>query len=220
MTATELKERLRYFPRHEAGILGRDKMFNAAVLIPFCEIDGALHVVFEKRTQHIRQGGEISFPGGAYDAHENDAAVVATRECSEELGLEEEKIHILGRMDSLVSPKKLIIDACIGWLDINSIKNLAYNKDEVETLFSLPFNFFVETKPHTYHTRFTIHSYKENTDGTKEILFPAKELGIPEVYHESWGETLHTIYVYETPYGPLWGFTAEFMVELVQNLQH
>lgn len=220
MTTAILKEKLHYFPRHEAGILGRNKMFNASVLIPFCELNGEVHILFEKRTQNIRQGGEISFPGGAYDTHENDAAVVATRECSEELGLDEEKIHILGRMDSLVSPKKMIIDACIGWLDIRSLEELSPNEGEVDTLFTLPLSFFLETKPEKYHTRFTMHSYKENEDGTKEVLFPAQELGIPSMYHDSWGETIHDIYLYKTEHGPLWGFTAEFMVELIQNLTH
>jgi hypothetical protein len=123
-------------------------------------------------------------------------------------------------MDSLVSPKNIIIDACIGWLEISSLNELSPCKDEVDTIFTLPLRFFLENSPEKYHTRFLFHSYKLHDDGSKEVLFPAQELGIPSMYHDSWGETLHDIYVYKTDHGPLWGFTAEFMVELVETLTH
>ena len=48
-------------------ILGKDKYFSSAVLIPLFNEEDQLHVLFEKRANTIRQGGEVSFPGGEFD---------------------------------------------------------------------------------------------------------------------------------------------------------
>jgi len=58
-----LKKKLPPIP----GILGKEEYFNAAVLIPLMMINGEYHFLFEKRAAHIRQGGEVCFPGGEFD---------------------------------------------------------------------------------------------------------------------------------------------------------
>ena len=49
---------------------------------------GALHAVFtERRADLRRHAGEISFPGGRRDEHDDDLLVTALREADEEIGL-------------------------------------------------------------------------------------------------------------------------------------
>ena len=70
------------------GILGKDAFFNSAVLIPFVTINNELSLLFEKRAANIRQGGEICFPGGEFDASEDDSfEQTAIRETEEETGI-------------------------------------------------------------------------------------------------------------------------------------
>jgi 8-oxo-dGTP pyrophosphatase MutT (NUDIX family) len=65
-------------------ILGKDKYFNSAVLVPLVEIDNKFHFLFEKRANHIRQGGEVSFPGGEFTKKDQGLRHTAIRETSEE----------------------------------------------------------------------------------------------------------------------------------------
>ena len=41
-----------------------DEKRRCAVLVPFLERDGEMHVLFERRAGGIHQGGETCFPGG------------------------------------------------------------------------------------------------------------------------------------------------------------
>ena len=51
----------------EDALISREKYLNAAVLVPFFQRGGEPWLLFEKRSQHVRQAGEISFPGGAWE---------------------------------------------------------------------------------------------------------------------------------------------------------
>lgn len=79
------------------GILGKKEYFNSAVLVPLVMIDGDYNFLFQKRAAHIRQGGEICFPGGRYDPEKDfSCKETAIRETMEELGVERNIIKIEG----------------------------------------------------------------------------------------------------------------------------
>jgi hypothetical protein len=60
---------------------------------------------------------------------------------------------------------------------------------------------------------------RRNKNGTKEILFPAQELGIPEMYHDSWPVRPSKVYVYTYEGVVIWGLTAEIVRELSKILR-
>ena len=109
----------------ESSIIGKDNYLNSAVLIPIVIIDGKEFILFQKRSQTVRQPGEISFPGGHYDATmDTDFLSTAVRETCEELGILEEQINVLGKLGTLVAPMGVIVEAYLGILNINSIDEL------------------------------------------------------------------------------------------------
>ncbi|MDO9576308.1 MAG: NUDIX domain-containing protein [Candidatus Cloacimonadales bacterium] len=74
----------------ESGILGSRNYFKSVILIPFVKIENLYHILFEKRANGIRQDGEISCPGGGFDAvHDKNYQETAIRETCEELGVPE-----------------------------------------------------------------------------------------------------------------------------------
>jgi len=94
------------------SVIGKDKYFNSAVLIPLIRIKNEYHLLFEKRSLNIRQGGEVSFPGGQYDNNtDNDFQQTAIRETEEELGIGAQKIDMLGKLGTLVAPMGVSVDA-------------------------------------------------------------------------------------------------------------
>ena len=73
-------------------IIGQDKYANSAVLIAIAEFNKKEYIILEKRAVEIRQGGEISLPGGRCDEKDKNSKETAIRETIEELGIPREKI--------------------------------------------------------------------------------------------------------------------------------
>ena len=141
MIKKDLQKFTRKFPV-EQNILGKEEFFNAAVLIPLVNADGEYNFLFEKRATNIRQGGEICFPGG--EIEENDKSIEETilRETFEEIGVNQERIQILGKLDTLIGPRGMTVDSCVGIVDISSIGECHIDKSEVEKIFLVPVSFF------------------------------------------------------------------------------
>ncbi len=97
-----------------AGVMARDRYFNSAVLIPLVKIDGEYYLLFQKRAAHIRQGGDICFPGGGYEDEDKSFKDTALRETKEELGIKKKHIKVLGQLDTYVAPIGAVIEPFVG----------------------------------------------------------------------------------------------------------
>jgi 8-oxo-dGTP pyrophosphatase MutT (NUDIX family) len=200
-------------------ILGRKNFQNAAVFVPFLKIDNEYHLLFEKRANHIRQGGEISFPGGMIDAHRKETACkAAIRETQEELGVEKDKFQIYKQFHTLVTAHGTIIEIFVGELFARPAQ-LLINKNEVEKVFTVPLSFFLQTEPEKYEMKVILSPYETNQNNEKKILFPAEKLAIPQHYRETWSRKNTPVYVYHFQSEVIWGMTAQIVYELVFYLQ-
>lgn len=195
-------------------IIGKHKYFNSAVLIPLINIEGELHVLFQKRAEGIRQAGEISFPGGQFnpltDKSFEDSAL---RETCEELGLETAQIELLGKLGTVVAPMGLTIDAFAGILKIDSLSEIRVNNLEVEKVFTIPLSYFINTEPEIFYSRLEIHSTDFDKDGNKIELLPVEKLGLPYFYSKPWRNGNYRVLVYHTKPDIIWGLTAEIIYE-------
>lgn len=194
-------------------------MFNTSILVALIKIDGEYNFLFEVRAKDIRQGGEISFPGGAFDTEKDkNFKDTAIRETVEELGIKENSIKILGSLGTLVNVSGITLDCYVGVIKHDSINNMNFNKDEVERLFTLPVSFFQEVKPKEYSARVVLEPSYIDEKGEEIVLLPAKELNLPKRYHESWGYYSRSFWLFETEYGPIWGMTATVIIEFLKQL--
>jgi 8-oxo-dGTP pyrophosphatase MutT (NUDIX family) len=76
----------------------------AAVLLPLLFKEQELHVLFTKRTQTVKvHKGQISFPGGVHDPHDENLLTTALREAQEEIDLKPEDVEILGALDPVAT---------------------------------------------------------------------------------------------------------------------
>ncbi len=211
-----LKDKLPVHP----GILRKNDYLNSAVLIPLVMIGGEYNFLFEKRAAHIRQGGEVCFPGGEIDPEvDSSFRDAAIRETVEELGIHKEKISAFGILDTLIGPMGVTVDSVIGILDIQDISSLNFDKNEVEKIFLIPVSFFAENEPEKYHVRLEINPTEVDKNGDKINTLPVKELQLPDRYSKTWRGRKHEILVYKTSEGIIWGLTAALIYEVVQKLK-
>jgi 8-oxo-dGTP pyrophosphatase MutT (NUDIX family) len=204
----------------EPEIIGRDRYLNSAVLMPIVELDGIEYLLFQKRSQKVRQPGEVSFPGGHYENQkDNGFLATALRETCEELGIEKKKIRTLGKLGTFVGPMGVIVEAFIGKLNIKSLDELNIDTIEVDRIFLLPVDFFIQTKPLEYFTRVELHPSIVNENGDKVELLPVKDLGLPERYALPWTSGKHRVLVYKNSEETVWGITAELVFEFVNKLK-
>jgi len=75
---------------------------DAAVLAPVIDRDGADHVLFTKRAEHLTDHpGQMSFPGGGREPDDADLLATALREASEEIGLEGGEADVVGHLTDI-----------------------------------------------------------------------------------------------------------------------
>lgn len=194
-------------------------MFRSAVLVPLVERAGRTEILFQLRAPHIRQGGEICFPGGGFDSKKDrDFRETAVRETREELGLEGEEIEILGSPGTLITPMSVMVHCFIGRLKIKDPAALKPNRDEVAGVFTLPLEWFATHPPRQYSVPLKAHPWTEDpVTGEQTHHFPAGQLELPERYASPWGRS-HSIWAYKSEHGVIWGITAEILQDVLPLL--
>lgn len=190
----------------EKRIIGQSRYVSSAVFIGIVRIEEKEFIILEKRALHIRQGGEISFPGGKYDVEDKTTEYTAIRETIEELGVTRDKIEMLGKFGSLVSPNGIILEVYIGYINIQNIEEVKYNSAEVEKVILVPLDFFLENPP------------RVEMIGMENIpMFSTSELKLPERYGNSWTGRPREVYFYNYQGEIIWGLTAEIIYEFIQK---
>ena len=164
LTAEALRERFASTLAWEPETRGDGRLFEgrqraaASVLVPLVEREGGLTVLLTKRTAHLRDhAGQISFPGGRAELHDDDASATALREAEEEVGLARHQVDVIGTLPeyrtvtyfdetpvvALVAPPfKLVLDA-----------------HEVAEAFEVPLAFLMTPANHQRH-RFEFEGYQ------------------------------------------------------------
>jgi putative component of membrane protein insertase Oxa1/YidC/SpoIIIJ protein YidD len=81
-----------------------ENLTPAAVLFPLLLKENNLHVLFTKRTQTVKaHKGQVSFPGGVRDPHDENLLATALREAQEEIDLKPKDVEILGVLDPITT---------------------------------------------------------------------------------------------------------------------
>lgn len=195
------------------------EFLKTSVLVLFTKIEDVWGIILEKRAKNIRQGGEISFPGGVFepnlDVLGKDTAI---RETVEELGINVELIEYLGELDSVIAPFGAFIEVHSAILNIDSIEKLNINRDEVERVIFLPIDFLKNIEFELYEVMLKVHPEIIDKNGEKRTLFPAKELGIPDRYQSPWGNWKQKVYLFKYDSEVIWGLTARVLKDIQKKL--
>lgn len=176
-----------------------------SVLLPLVKVGNSTHILFEKRALHLkRQPGEICLPGGRVEKDEIPRQT-SIRETSEELNIEESRIELLGDLDYIVTPFNLIIYPHVGRLKDIDVQSLRFNPDEVDQVFTVPLDFFLNNKP--------ILDYVDvNVSVGSEFPHHLVEQG----RDYKWKSGKYPVYFYKYDKWIIWGFTARIVHNFIE----
>lgn len=196
-------------------IILKKQYFNSSVIALIANNHGKKFFVLEKRAKGIRQGGEISFPGGKIE-HGEESLQAALRELGEELGICSSSVNIMGKIGTTLTPSGILVEAFLGEIDNKELENIALNKEEVEECILIPLDFFKTTKPRKEKLSVEIiPHYEENGILYK---FPAEELDLPKTYHKPWKGPLREVSLYTYDNHVIWGITADIIIEALKYI--
>ena len=150
---------------------------DAGVLVSLCNVHGEPSLLYTVRSTKLRShAGHVSFPGGGLDGNETPEEA-ALRETHEEIGVDPEKVHILGLAQTVYSITGVLVTPVIGLIkdDLGGVNFDAQKSiEEVDTVFTVPLTRFANDnnfkgtellKRKAISVRFPV--YGANEDATK-----------------------------------------------------
>ena len=132
-------------------------MSKYAVMIPWVKTESGDALLFEVRSQKVKQPGEVCFPGGRVEPGETTAEA-AVRETCEELGITAAEIGDVTELEPLIMGDGRAVYPVsarlrIGGAEVlteDAISGLKLSEDEVAEVFLLPEAWLAEHEPVHY----------------------------------------------------------------------
>jgi 8-oxo-dGTP pyrophosphatase MutT (NUDIX family) len=138
---------------------------QAAVVAPVVDRDGADHLLFTKRADHLGEhAGQMSFPGGGREPSDDSLEATALREANEEIGLRPDEVELFGRLDDIETVTDYSVRPFVG-----RVPDREYVPDEREVaeIAVLPVaeltdlaNYESERRDHHYYGEIRIHFFR------------------------------------------------------------
>lgn len=187
--------------------IGEKSAFRSVVLIPLVQINAEWHVLFEVRALTMRkQPGDISFPGGKIDPTDESPLSAALRETSEELGISNEAIQVVGQLSPYVASPSFVVYPFVAVLDYDKVHN--FNKDEVEQIFTVPVSWLLNNAPYMHHVKVEV---KPGED------FPFGKIMNGTEYR--WRTNTIEEWFYEYEDYTIWGLTARILKYFIELMK-
>ncbi len=128
-----------------------EELRPAAVLVPFVRREAGLTILLTQRTDHLYDhAGQISFPGGRSEAHDDSPAATALRETFEEIGLPHSHVEVLGLLPEYTTVTGYRVTPVAGL--VSSPPTLSLDAFEVAEAFEVPLRFFLDPANHQRNT--------------------------------------------------------------------
>lgn len=120
----------------------------AGVLIPIMERAAELSVLLTQRSADLKHhAGQVSFPGGRMEEHDEDVRHTALRETHEEVGIEPGQVSVIGYLDSMPTITGYAVTPVVGL--VRDSAQLAIDHTEVEYVFEVPLEFLLDVRNET-----------------------------------------------------------------------
>ncbi len=117
----------------------------AAVLVPIIDYADGLTVLLTQRSTHLKDHpGQISFPGGQSENIDADSTATALRESEEEIGLNRDRVEVLGNLDVCLTGTGYRVVPVVGL--VTPPLKLRLNDFEVVDAFEVPLKLILDAR--------------------------------------------------------------------------
>ena len=137
----------------------------AAILFPIIRVKNENKVILTTRSKDVlSHPGQVCFPGGRLDSKDKNMIECAKREAYEEIGLESNKIEILGILDNCITGTNYNVTPVVGF--VNGVFKPKIQETEVADVFEVPLSYFLnknnrKLKNASYKNKqYTFYEYK------------------------------------------------------------
>ena len=115
----------------------------AGVLIPVLQRRETLSVLLTQRAAELKHhAGQISFPGGRMEQHDEDIVATALRETHEEVGIEPQHVSVIGCLGPMPTITGYAVTPVVGL--VSDAAELLIDHTEVEFTFEVPLAFLFD----------------------------------------------------------------------------
>lgn len=119
----------------------------ASVLIAVVTHADTPTLLLTQRTAHLKHhSGQIAFPGGSAEEHDDGAIATALREAHEEIGLSPEKVEIIGSLPEYHTVTGYLVTPVVGLVEPGIA--LLPDPAEVAEIFEVPLGFLMDPRNH------------------------------------------------------------------------
>ncbi len=128
----------------------------SGVMVLLYEKNGLLNIVFtQRKTYEGVHSGQMSFPGGKRDEDDADLIQTALRETEEEIGVERNRIEVIGKLSELyIPPSNFLVTPTVGFSD--SVSSFHPQENEVDKVVEIPVEFFLDKNNINFKTEIKI----------------------------------------------------------------
>jgi len=124
----------------------------AAVLVPLVNRPEGLQVLLTQRSADLPDHpGQISFPGGRIEPDDRSTAHAALRESREEIGLDPDRVSVLGQLATYDTVTGYRVTPVVGWVEPPFV--VTPDPIEVADVFEVPLAFLLDPANQQRHFR-------------------------------------------------------------------
>ena len=140
-----LSQKLASLPTRQLNIADQKP---AAVLLAVSDDKDNAQIILTQRSMNLStHQGQVAFPGGKCDEEDVDDAATALREAHEEVALLPSSVKVVGKMGQVYSRHGFVVTPVVGVVDAAVLSDLKANPDELDHVFCVPLDFFLNDTP-------------------------------------------------------------------------
>jgi 8-oxo-dGTP pyrophosphatase MutT (NUDIX family) len=119
----------------------------AAVLVPLVVREEGITVLLTQRADHLNDhAGQVSFPGGRHEPFDADATATALREAQEEVGLDPQRVEVLGALPDYLTGTGFRVTPVVAL--VHPPFTVKADSFEVAEIFEVPLSFLMNPSHH------------------------------------------------------------------------
>lgn len=152
-------ERLRAILARRAAIeIDAPEHRRACVLIPLLRNGPEWSILFTRRAENMAaHSGQVAFPGGGLEAGET-LEQAATREAEEEVGIPQQQVELIGRLDDMITNSGFLVAPFVGI--VHASVDYVMQESEVVEIFEVPIEALLDPRnPEVRYVAFRTRHY-------------------------------------------------------------